>query len=85
MDTWCRIDETLGWIIEILFSFPSDMYDILKQVKRYSVQSSEGGNKETGEKKVNKSKNKDFLCGITALWVHKQKAPLCEEKGTASL
>lgn len=64
MDTWCRIDETLGWIIEILFSFPSDMYDILKQVKRYSVQSSEGGNKETGEKKVNKSKNKDFLCGI---------------------
>ena len=84
MDTWCRIDETLGWIVEILFSFPADMYDILKQVKRYSVQSSEGGNKETGDKKVNKS-NKDFLCGITALWVHKQKAPLYEAKGTVSL
>lgn len=48
--TWCHIDETLGWIIEF-FSLCSDICDILKQLKKYSVQSSEGGNREAGDKR----------------------------------
>lgn len=70
VDAWCHIDETLGWIIEVLcffFLFASKSDDILKQVKKYSVQGSEGGNKETEDRKVNKSKDEDFCW---PLWVH---------------
>lgn len=59
VDAWCHIDETLGWIIEVFFFlFASQSDDILKQVKKHSVQGSEGGNKETEDKKVNKQTNK---------------------------
>ena len=68
VDAWCHIDETLGWIIEVFFFlFASQSDDILKQVKKHSVQGSEGGNKETEDKKVNKSKDEDFCW---PLWVH---------------
>lgn len=50
VDAWCHIDETLGWIIEV-FTFCSAIYDILKQLKKYSLQSSEGGNREMGDKR----------------------------------
>ena len=68
VDAWCHIDETLGWIIEdFFFLFASKSDDILKQVKKHSVQGSEGGDKETEDKKVNKSKDEDFCW---PLWVH---------------
>lgn len=82
---WCHIDETLGWIIELVgFFFASKSDDILKQVKKYSVQGSEGGNKETEDKKVNKSK---AFVGLLAS-VGSQSCGYIsrgdEEKGTAS-
>ncbi|MXQ82393.1 hypothetical protein E5288_WYG011023 [Bos mutus] len=50
------------------FTSPSlFLHEAKKQVKKHSVQGSEGGNKETEDKKVNKSKDEDFCW---PLWVH---------------